>query len=140
MREAHTVDQSHVIGSPLDRGDQIPHFDLVTIEGRRVRYRELWQRTNLVLVMFDPKTLAQFAAYAARLRARRGEFTAADTALVISSEPVPGLTPPCVLIADRWGEVVRVFRTDERTLSLPNADDLLEWITFVRMQCPECPA
>jgi hypothetical protein len=31
------------------------HFDLMTLDGRRVRYEELWQRRNLVLVLTDPE-------------------------------------------------------------------------------------
>lgn len=126
------------MNSWLDRGDQIPHFDLLTIDGTRVSYRDFWQRMNLVLVLLN-QTKPGEAQYAADLLLRRGDFAAAETALVVSSESLPELPSASAVVADRWGEVVRVFGPDDRTGSLPSADDLLEWIAFVRMQCPECP-
>lgn len=31
----------------------IPHFDVTTVDGTRVRYDEIWQHRNLVLVLAD---------------------------------------------------------------------------------------
>jgi hypothetical protein len=33
----------------------VPHFDVMTIDGRRVRYDDIWQRRNLVLVLLTPQ-------------------------------------------------------------------------------------
>ena len=34
----------------LQRGDQIPHFTLITLAGQRVNYSEIWQRRSLLLI------------------------------------------------------------------------------------------
>jgi hypothetical protein len=33
----------------------VPHFDVTTVDGRRVRYQEIWQRRNLVLLVVNPR-------------------------------------------------------------------------------------
>lgn len=120
----------------IERGSQVPHFDVVTIDGLRVRYGDVWQQRNLVLVCVEPST-SQF--YVRMLQERAAEFTAAETALVISAQPIAGFPCPGVVVADRWGEVVHVFQRKDVCDAEPTPDELLDWIGFVRMQCPECP-
>lgn len=141
MAEHHTPVAARTAASRLSlgQGDQVPHFDVLTIDGQRVRYREFWQHRNLVFVSVDIESHPEHQQYAANWLARRDEFTAAETVLVISSESVAGLPTPGVIVADRWGEIIHVVRPAEPGASMPNADDLLEWVNFVRIQCPECP-
>jgi len=50
------------------------------------------------------------------------------------------MAPPRVVIADRWGEIVHIASPPHGQASqLPNVDEVLSWIRFVRIQCPECP-
>jgi uncharacterized protein len=121
--------------SRLARGDQVPHFDVGTVDGTRVRYADLWQHRNLVLVSPGASS-EEWQRYAASLLNRAADFSAAETALVVSSDPIAGLQSPGVLVADRWGEIVHVVQAGGAP---PDPDDLLEWVDFVRMQCPECP-
>jgi hypothetical protein len=116
----------------------VPHFDVTTLDGSHVRYRDLWQHRNLVFVSVGEDDHAS-RNYACDLQCRRSDFDAADTSLVISTDTVDGLPAPGVLVADRWGEIVELFMP-ARSAPMPSADELLEWIAFVRMQCPECPA
>jgi peroxiredoxin len=141
MAEHHTPIAARTAASVplLDRGDQVPHFDVLTVDGQRVRYTEFWQHQNLVFVSLDLQSHPEHRQYAANLRARRDEFSGEETVLVISSEAVGGLPSPGVIVADKWGEIVHVFRPDEPGASMPDADDLLDWVHFVRIQCPECP-
>jgi hypothetical protein len=116
----------------------IPHFDVTTVDGRRVRYQEIWQRRNLVLVTASSRDRDAAARYASRLQARRQEFEQADASVVVTTDPVPGLAPPMVAIADRWGEILHVADPAD-VARFPDVDELLSWVQFVRMQCPECP-
>jgi hypothetical protein len=123
---------------PLEPGDQVPHFSVSTALGQQVRYDRMWQHRNLVFVSVDVRRHPQYGVYASDLMARTREFAAAETELVVSPDPIQGLPAPAVMVADRWGEIVRIFTADA-DVPLPNADELLDWINFIRMQCPECP-
>lgn len=124
--------------SAVGPGDQVPHFEVTTVDGHRVRYADLWQHRNLVFVSMNAAE-ADSQQYLTNLREHTADFTAADTALVISAETVAGLPSPGVAVADRWGEIVHVFRGEGGRGAMPTVDELLEWVNFVRIQCPECP-
>jgi hypothetical protein len=129
----------------LRRGDGMPHFEVTTVDGQRVRYADVWQHRNLVFVSVNPGD----ESYARELAARAAEFGVAETALVVSAEPIRGVPTPGVVVADQWGEIAYVFdprhpdearRFDRRgTTAMPSLRELLDWVTFVRMKCPECP-
>jgi hypothetical protein len=65
----------------------VPHFDVTTIEGRRVRDDDIWQRRNLVLVVVIPPERETASRYASQLEAHRAEFEAEETTVVVTSEP-----------------------------------------------------
>ncbi len=127
--------------TPTLRGGagSVPHFEVTTVDGTRVRYADIWQRRNLVFVALDRNGAAASREFARQLQQRAAEFARADTALVISEQPVEGLPSPGVAVADRWGEVIYTRNWGDRDASPVAVDELLEWITFVREQCPECP-
>ncbi|MGH9348292.1 MAG: hypothetical protein ACRD26_13620 [Vicinamibacterales bacterium] len=126
--------------SELHERDQLPHFDVTTLDGRRVRYDELWQRRNLVLILTDPQKRQEATVFASQLSARQEEFGDAETAVVVTSDSVPGFRAPCVVIADRWGEIMHLEAiTSGDTSPRPTVDELLDWVRFARIQCPECP-
>ena len=75
----------------------VPHVEVTTVDGKRVRYGDIWQRRNL------------------------------------TADADPELTAPAALIADRWGE------TSGETSRFPDIDELLSWVHFAEIQCPECP-
>jgi hypothetical protein len=117
----------------LKRGDLIPHFLVTTREGHRERYADIWQHQHLVLLVLEPGSVAD---YNTRFAARAPEFVTADTAVIVTDDNVRGVPQPGVVVADRWGEIVHIAALTEETL--PAADELLEWITYTRMRCPEC--
>ncbi|HWP99004.1 MAG TPA: hypothetical protein VNK92_00915 [Vicinamibacterales bacterium] len=126
--------------APARPRDLLPHFEVATLDGRRARYGEIWQRRNLVLVLLDGAETREAQRYARRLAERAADFAAADTALVCTADPIAGLPSPGVIVADRWGEIVHVAAAPAGRLDeLPQVDELLDWVRFVRMQCPECP-
>jgi hypothetical protein len=118
----------------------VPHFDVTTLDGRRVRYEEIWQRRNLVLVIALPHEREAAARYALELQAHRDELEQAETTVVVTADAVPGLPAPIVLVADRWGEILhREPVSSGQGSPFPDVDELLAWVHFARIRCPECP-
>ncbi len=112
--------------------------------GRSVKYRDVWQKMNLLLVTV-PKLEGDIAVhrYLTILRSCAGELMANDTAVLVRSPELPGrkpvdqLSPPSVAVADRYGELVHVERAS-KVDELPRPRALLEWLRYVQTQCPEC--
>ena len=42
-----------------------------------------------------------------------------------------------IYITDRFGEVFAVYRAAEGQ-TMPSAQEIMEWLTFINIQCPEC--
>jgi hypothetical protein len=125
----------------LDSGQQLPHFVVATLGGERVDYRDIWQRRNLLLVALDsggPSDRAT-AEYVAALQALAPMLHANDTQLLVTADPIGGVEPNSIVIADRWGEIMHVANGRSGARGLPPVADLLEWLNYVRIQCPECP-
>lgn len=125
------------IRSDARLGD-IPHFDVTTIDGRRIRYGEIWQRRNLLLVLVHPRDRTPAAEYAAGIEAHRTQLEEAEATVVVTADAVPGLTAPRVVVADRWGEILHTECAEDMS-RFPSVEELVSWARFVRMQCPECP-
>jgi hypothetical protein len=43
---------------------------------------------------------------------------------------------PAIYVLDRYGEEYAAYRPDDLN-EIPTADDLLEWLRFIELQCPE---
>jgi len=121
----------------LERGDRVPHFEVATLDGRRARYTDVWQRKNLLLVSVSEVESSESSGYLAQLSAGMPALTAHDTAFVVTRDPVDGAPRPGVVIADRWGEIHFVARAPAAG-ELPDADELIGWLRYVQQQCPEC--
>jgi hypothetical protein len=46
---------------------------------------------------------------------------------------------PALLVADEWGEVYEAFPAGAEH-KWPSPDEVLEWVRFIAIQCPECEA
>lgn len=119
----------------LKRGDQVPHFEVRTVQGGVFRYSTIWQHRNLLLVLL-PKSSSE-AGYFSDLRAYESEFRRLSTECVITRDELPGLRAPAVVLADRWGEIIHVTAASESARS-PAVDDLLAWLQYIENRCPEC--
>ena len=115
----------------------VPHFEVTTIDGRRVRYDDIWQRRNLLFVLLSPQERENSVRYASQLEARRAEFEQEETTIVVTTDAVPKLAAPVVLVADRWGEIL--YLESGQAYRPPDVDELLSWVHFAEIQCPECP-
>src|SRR5262245_10164997 len=117
----------------------VPRFDVRTLDGQHVRYDEIWQHRNLVLLVADPREREAAERYASGLRSHRPEFDKMETTVVVTTDVVPGFGPTRLVIADRWGEIQHAEAMAGGVSQLSSVDEVLSWIEFVRMQCPECP-
>jgi hypothetical protein len=117
----------------------VPHFDVTTVDGQRVRYDDIWQRRHLVLVVVTPQEREAGAHYASQLEARRAEFEGEEAAVVVTADAVPTLAAPAALVADRWGEILHLETGSSGESCFPDINELLSWVHFAEIQCPECP-
>jgi hypothetical protein len=119
----------------LRRGDRVPHFEATTVEGERVRYADIWQRRNLVLVSVAGLEPRAAAHYGARMRERLSGVP--DTICVVTPDEIEGLSAAGALVADRWGEI-HFASGASGAAGGPQPDELAEWLAYVRTECPEC--
>jgi hypothetical protein len=120
----------------LREHDQMPMFTAAGTDGMLVRYADIWQRKNLLLVCLpadDPTS----NTYAASLDVLAADLDACDAVLLVTEERIDGIPFPGVVVADRWGEVYHVKDAD-RAAALPAPGELSGWLRFVRNECPEC--
>jgi hypothetical protein len=54
-----------------------------------------------------------------------------------SAQDRRGQAEMAVYVTDRFGEVFATFRESEKQ-AMPGVQEILEWLTFVNSQCPEC--
>jgi hypothetical protein len=119
----------------LLRGDQVPHFEVRTLEGDVFSYSTIWQHKNLVLVTLREAT--GDGSYPSDLNARHEAFHDLESACVMTRDRVAGVPAPAALVADRWGEVVYIAAA-AHVGELPAPSELLEWLDYVERRCPEC--
>jgi hypothetical protein len=121
----------------LQRGDSVPHFEVRSLEREPFKYSTIWQHKNLLFVAIPTLDSELTRAYAADLTARVREFGDQDVECVITQDQVPGISAPAVVVADRWGEIVFAVEKSD-VADLPAPEELMEWLKYVRNQCPEC--
>ena len=121
----------------LQRGDLMPMFTVTDLrDGTRAAYDTIWQHRELVLVS-TPQHDATGAAYVASVVASAPALQTREARLVITADPIPGMPAPGVLVADQWGEIHYV-QGEDSAAALPPPTELVDWLHFVQMQCPEC--
>jgi hypothetical protein len=121
----------------LERGDSVPHFDLHSAFGEPFSYGSIWQHHNLVLVTLPTGQAESAQHYTTQIASFLPEFNARNAICVVARGTVAGVAGPGILIADRWGEVVHVEAHDE-VADFPPLRELLEWLDYVQIRCPEC--
>ena len=120
----------------LQPGNLLPHFTVTDLYGRQVDYSSIWQRKSLVLVML-PDTNPASQSYAAQLIARGRDSQENDTEWLVTCDHIAGVPTPAAIVADRWGELMHVSYAPD-IAHLPGADELVEWVDYMRRRCPEC--
>ena len=117
----------------LQQGEQVPHFAVSDVTGRRAAYADVWQRKHLVLVRLTDPGASPSSPLASGLSSVDDD----DVRLVVTTDPVAGIPGSGVAIADRWGETAYVAHGTQDA-DLPAAGEILDWVRYVRQQCPEC--
>jgi hypothetical protein len=121
----------------LHARDPMPMFTVTSdLDEASFAYASVWQRNNLLLVCLRHGDSTS-APYTARLVERSDDFRAHDVKVVVTQDTIPGIPSPGVVVADRWGEI-HFIQAADRADALPAIDELLEWLRFVQIQCPEC--
>lgn len=57
----------------------------------------------------------------------------------LSSESAAATIAPAVVITDRYREIYHIFRPTDPEWP-PTADQIVSWLVFMNIQCPECGA
>jgi hypothetical protein len=115
----------------FDRGGALPHFEVKTTDGSTLRYRDLWQARNLILIALDPGDTGSLED---ALHLQHDAFDARNTTVAVTRERIAGLAPPALIVADRWGEIIHRSDAPARL----DVADLLAWADHVQQRCPEC--
>jgi hypothetical protein len=116
--------------------DLMPMFSASSADGTVIRYSDIWQRKNLLLVSLVNDD-ATAAAYVKSLSVLEPNLAAHDTALIVTMTRIEGIPAPGIVVSDRWGEIYYVQAAD-RASGLLAPDELMEWLRYVRNECPEC--
>ncbi len=150
-----------------ERGQCLRDLFYVTLDGERKRITDFKGRSNLVLILTDnlnerllddvaqsyPEVTLREAHVITVLKCKPTEAVRARDSrrwpfdVVVDpkgalhrefgSEDESGATGMTVCITDCWAEVFFVCRTVDGD-SAPDIKDVLEWLTVVNYQCPEC--
>ena len=149
--------------SRLERGALLPPAPLASIpEGRTVELRG--GRGPIVVFVAHAPDCGGCAAYARGLAARARELSewGANASIVVRAEsgevrPLQaaagglrlledrggalgarlGPGAAAVLIADEWGEIYLAVESGPAH-DLPEAGEIVDWVRFIAIQCPEC--
>jgi hypothetical protein len=118
----------------------MPHIAVRCIDRTAFDYADIWQKRNLLLVVFDPTSDGERRReedeWVAKLLSHGESLRIYDAMLVVTRDSIPGLSPASAVVADRWGEIAAIERG--RDGALPPVEDLLEDLRFVAHACPEC--
>jgi hypothetical protein len=132
-------------------GHLLRDYQLSDTAGKQMMLSDYRGKSNLVLITSQAENTAELArllheldSQSARLReyeaqvivilscAERFDIPAVRVLLDDRSNALRELGAPAVYITDKFREVVHRFD------SLSSADDILGWVEFTVMQCPEC--
>jgi peroxiredoxin len=145
----------------------IPNFNLPSSRGKNIKLTDYKQRKNLVIFFFNikndksRKVLEDFKENYAKYRSSKteilaisfgdqGEIDAPDLPFPIlydvSGETARKYThldesekrlTPSIFIADRFGALYAQIMK-EKTEDLPSQKEIIDWLDFIGLQCPEC--
>lgn len=148
------------------RGEIVPGFTLPDVEGSSASLESFRGRTNLVVVFAGDKLDGSpVTVILDELVARTEElaFEAAQVLVAVTSRPdavsqrgrwpfpvlvdegarihrtvgagdAAGRPAPAVFVTGRFREIYAAWRGS----ALPGAKEILDWLVFINLQCPEC--
>lgn len=150
------------------RGEMFPGATLQDIDGSTIVLESYRGQTNLVVVCAADKMEERpVAVLLEELAARKDELTSEAAQVLVAVTSRPGAAPergrlaypvlvddgahlhlsvcatdaagkpaPAVFVTDRFREIFAAYLPGRD--SLPGAKDVLDWLVFINIQCPEC--
>lgn len=153
-----------VIRGPAS-GQRLHAFTLPDATGQPVQGWQYRQRSNVLLFFHHGANCAACEAFLRTLTAHLERYRQEETAVLaigpgeqaenqqmaarfghllpFLSDPAgrviaqQGLALPALIIADRWGEIWAAW-LGGTTHQFPSEQDILRWLSFIEIQCPEC--
>jgi peroxiredoxin len=153
-----------VISGPAS-GHHLHAFTLPDAAGHTVQLWQYLQRSNVLLFFHHGVNCPACEAFLQALAAQREAYRQEETAVLALGPDEPaenrqqaarlghpfpflsdpagrviaqqGLAPPSLIIADRWGEIWAAW-PGGTTHQFPSEQDILQWLSFIEAQCPEC--
>jgi hypothetical protein len=114
--------------------EELPEIWGTTFDGRRIHASDLRGRKNIVVIFSGQQSSEPVEELVRALSVRHGEIQDEEAELILVEES--RLPRAAICIADRYGEVYfSEFCSDTACTS---ADNVLEWLRFIEIQCPEC--
>lgn len=96
-------------------------------------HREAYRQEETVVLAIGPDEQASNEQMAAQL-GRPFPFLSDREGRIIAQQ---GLALPSLIIADRWGDIWAAW-LGGATHQFPSEQDILQWLSFIEIQCPEC--
>src|SRR5512135_2356598 len=153
-----------VISGPAS-GHYLHAFALPDSTGQPVQLWQYLQRSNVVLFFHHGVNCAACEAFLQELAAHLDAYRQQEAAVIAIGldepaenqplaarlgQPFPFLSDPAgriiaqqelaipsLIIADRWGEIWAAWLAGT-SHQLPGEQDILQWLSFIEAQCPEC--
>jgi hypothetical protein len=114
--------------------DELPEIWGTTFDGQRIHASDLRGRKNIVVIFLGQLSNEPVEQLLRALSLRHGEMQDEDAELIVVEQS--RLQNAAICIADRYGEVYfSEFCSDTACTS---ADNVMEWLRFIEIQCPEC--
>jgi hypothetical protein len=134
------------------------NLSLTKRNGETLRISDYRQKQNLIILLTGETSFGLLSRLVNDLSERYAEFQAEETEILVivggfghapeklgAGLPFPVATypdrgldgkTPAINVLDRYGEVYAAYQPDDLA-GVPTADDLLEWLRFIELQCPE---
>ena len=90
-----------------------------------------------MLIVLPAEESEASRTYISQIAGRKSEFTARDAECVVTTDRVPGVQGPTVIVADKWGEIVHAAAASHVD-ELTSPQELVDWVDYLDRQCPEC--
>src|SRR5262245_39978744 len=115
------------------RGEELPEIWGTTSDGSIISTADLRGRKNMVVIFSGRQSNQSGRELVHALSTRHDEIQDEDAEVILIEDST--LRRAGICIADRYGEV---YFSDFCGTAGSSADDVLEWLRFIEIQCPEC--
>jgi len=115
------------------RGQDLPEISGAASDGRKIHTSDLRGRKNTVIIFSGEPSDESSQELIRALSDRHSEIQDEEAEIIVCEDNE--LHRAAICIADRYGEVYfSAFFSD----TAPSAENVLEWLRYIEIQCPEC--